>query len=129
MLLLLLILEYLSVFSGAIVSGVKSPSRRATSPSIEENSPSEEALNRLSRVFRIEKVPAHQLVPHRTPPQYMVDLYGSLAYQNGITKQDTPYGSDVVRGLPDRGEFTYQRQVTYCYVVENLNVVKMPLFM
>ena len=60
-----------------------------------------EAMERLSKVFRLDKVPV--LRHHRSPPQYMVDLYNNVADNDGITKNRSPYGSDVVRGFPDRG--------------------------
>ena len=103
MVLLLLTVEFLSVFPGAIVSGTS----RGSSHRVRTAQPAmtEEAITRLSRVFRIDKVPVRDtLSQHRTPMEYMTNLYGTLAYQNGITKQDTPFNSDVVRGLPDRGE-------------------------
>ena len=59
------------------------------------------AIARLSKVFDIDRLP-HRL-SHRSPPQYMVDLYKSVADSDGITRHRGPYGSDVVRGLPDRG--------------------------
>ncbi len=61
-----------------------------------------EAIARLSQVFRLDKVPV--LRHHRSPPQYMVDLYHNVADSDGITKSRSPYGSDVVRGFPDRGK-------------------------
>lgn len=64
-----------------------------------------EAIVRLSQVFGIDKLPIHR--HHRSPPQYMMDLYQSVAYQDGITKTKSPYGSDVVRSLPDRGNHVY----------------------
>lgn len=60
-----------------------------------------EAIERLSQVFRLDKVPV--LRHHRSPPQYMVDLYNNVADNDGITKNRSPYGSNVVRGFPDRG--------------------------
>ncbi len=60
------------------------------------------AIQRLSRVFRLDKVPV--LRHHRSPPQYMLDLYRNVADSDGITKNRSPYGSNVVRGFPDRGE-------------------------
>ena len=61
-----------------------------------------EAIERLSQVFRLDKVPV--LRHHRSPPQYMVELYNNVADNDGITKNRSPYGSNVVRGFPDRGK-------------------------
>ena len=68
----------------------------------EEEEERAEAIERLSQVFRLDKVPV--LRHHRSPPQYMVELYNNVADNDGITKNKSPYGSDVVRGFPDRGK-------------------------
>lgn len=62
----------------------------------------DEAIQRLSRVFGIEKVPDD--ANHRSPPEYMVDLYNAVAYSDGITKTAAPYDADVVRGFADKGK-------------------------
>ena len=62
----------------------------------------EEALERLSQVFGIGKVP--KLHRRKTAPEYMLELYRSVAFSDGITRRATPYDADVVMGLPDRGE-------------------------
>ena len=93
------------MFPGASMSGSlrEGHSRVRGSPNSAPHRPvSDEAIARLSRVFRIDKIP-DTLSRYRTPPEYMTDLYETLAYQNGITKQDTPFKADIVRGLPDRG--------------------------
>ena len=61
-----------------------------------------EAIERLSEVFGIRKVPRQSY--HRSPPQFMMDLYHTLADPTGITKTSSPFDADVVRGFPDRGE-------------------------
>ena len=107
-LLLIFTMEFLLVFPGAILSGSSRGAihrRRGPSHAPQPAPLSADAIDQLSRVFRIDKIP-EVLSRHRTPPEYMTDLYGTLAYQNGITKQDTPFNSDVVRGLPDRGKLT-----------------------
>ena len=62
----------------------------------------EEALRRLSQVFGIGNVP--KLHKRKTAPEYMVELYRSVAFSDGITKRANPYDADVVRGFPDRGK-------------------------
>ena len=99
------------MFPGAILSGSSRGAihrRRGPSHAPQPAPLSADAIDQLSRVFRIDKIP-EVLSRHRTPPEYMTDLYGTLAYQNGITKQDTPFNSDVVRGLPDRGKLPVSR--------------------
>ena len=60
-----------------------------------------EALERLSQVFGIDQVPS--LTHHRSPPEYMLELYHSVAYSDGVSRKANPYDADVVRGFPDRG--------------------------
>ena len=74
--------------------------RRTVTPSVEGYT--EEALERLSQVFGIGKVP--KLHKAKTAPEYMMELYKSVAFSDGITRQANPYDADVVRGFPDRGK-------------------------
>ncbi|XP_076451708.1 bone morphogenetic protein 2-like [Babylonia areolata] len=60
----------------------------------------EDPLARLSRVFGIKRIPAR--VVHRTPPQYMTDLYRTVADNSGLTKASGPYNANTVRSFPDR---------------------------
>lgn len=105
------LLFFLLGFSGASVSGASGfpnyPAdidQRGVSPSRQQETRATvqtDAITRLSKVFGIDRVPMHR--HHRSPPQYMVELYNTVAYHNGITRIPGPYGSDVVRGFPDRG--------------------------
>ncbi|KAK2165714.1 hypothetical protein LSH36_46g07046 [Paralvinella palmiformis] len=81
--------------------------RRTVTPSVEGYT--EEALERLSQVFGIGKVP--KLHKAKTAPEYMMELYKSVAFSDGITRQANPYDADVVRGFPDRAP----RQQTHYY--------------
>ena len=63
---------------------------------------SHDALERLSNLFGISKIPKN--FHHRTPPDYMLELYSTVAYDDGITKQSVPYDADVVRAIPDKGK-------------------------
>ncbi len=62
----------------------------------------DDALERLSHLFGIDKLPgpAH----HRSPPEYMLNLFDKVAYSDGISKEATPHSADVVRGFPDKGK-------------------------
>lgn len=62
-----------------------------------------EAIQRLFKVFGISRVPDH--LHHSTPPQYMTDLFRSVAYDDGISKKSAPYNANTVRGFPDRGTY------------------------
>jgi len=50
-------------------------------------------------------------VRHRSPPDYMVQLYDTIAYTDGISKTAAPYEADVVRGIPDRGRHFFHIDV------------------
>jgi len=110
-------------------SAVPAPSRSRTSNSgsgVEDSDVDDAiALQQLTRVFGVESVSdyyhrqysdedgetqqsaRHHRVRHRPAPDYMVQLYDTVAYMDGISKTAAPYEADVVRGIPDRGERTY----------------------
>lgn len=60
----------------------------------------DDPLARLSKVFGISRIPANAV--HRTPPQYMTELYRSVAYSSGLTRTSGPYNANTVRSFPDR---------------------------
>ena len=99
---LLLGLSLFPTTSSAAVLYTEPHRSRSSSTDSSNTQVTSEAIERLSKVFGIDKPPIR--IHHRAPPQYMVDLYNSIAYQSGITKHKTPYDADVVRGLPDRGK-------------------------
>jgi len=105
-------------------SALPAPARGRTSVDAEELDVDDAtALEQLTRVFGVGRVSdyyvqrrrnsdeagetlqssARRRVRHRTPPEYMVDLYNTIAYNDGISKTAAPYEADVVRGIPDRG--------------------------
>lgn len=61
------------------------------------------ALQRLREVFDIEELPP-DVLPHKKPPQFMVDLFNKVADANGITRAPGLLEGDVVRSFEDRGE-------------------------
>lgn len=64
----------------------------------------DDPLARLSKVFGISRIPAR--VVHRTPPQYMTELYQAVAdTRSGLTKANGPYNANTIRSFPDRGEY------------------------
>jgi len=108
-----------------VLCGPVAPSspRRRTSRNREESN--EVALGELSRVFGVGHVsdyyrgtedsaagPSshrhhhHHHHRHRSPPEYMTELYSTVAYADGISKTASPYEADVVRGIPDGGMYT-----------------------
>jgi hypothetical protein len=40
----------------------------------------------------------------RDPPQYMLDLYNSVADQNGITRSTNPYNATTIRSFANKGQ-------------------------
>ncbi|XP_054019629.1 bone morphogenetic protein 7 [Dryobates pubescens] len=59
------------------------------------------ALQRLREVFDVEELPP-DFLPHKKPPQFMVDLFNKVAYANGITRDPGLLEGDVVRSFEDR---------------------------
>ncbi|NXD75592.1 BMP7 protein, partial [Halcyon senegalensis] len=59
------------------------------------------ALQRLREVFDIEELPP-DVLPHKKPPQFMVDLFNKVADANGITRAPGLLEGDVVRSFEDR---------------------------
>lgn len=54
-------------------------------------------------MFGIKRIPGK--VVHRTPPQYMTELYDMVADTSGLTKASGPYNANTVRSFPDRGQY------------------------
>jgi len=70
------------------------------------------ALRQLTRVFGVESVSDyyhdhHHTWRHRSAPEYMQQLYDTVAYTDGVSRTAAPYEADVVRGIPDKGKRTY----------------------
>ncbi|KAL8587805.1 hypothetical protein ACOMHN_021023 [Nucella lapillus] len=60
----------------------------------------QDPLARLSKVFGISRIPAKAI--HRTPPQYMTELFREVADTGGLTKASGPYDANTIRSFPDR---------------------------
>ncbi|XP_067309445.1 anti-dorsalizing morphogenic protein [Pseudorasbora parva] len=61
-----------------------------------------EAIKRLLEVFGMEDPPAALARGHKQPPQYMLDLYNTIADVDGVTKDPTLLEGNTVRGFFDR---------------------------
>ncbi|KAG8454699.1 hypothetical protein GDO86_001064 [Hymenochirus boettgeri] len=59
------------------------------------------ALKRLLEVFGIEE-PPHYVQHVKQPPQYMVDLYNTVAYEDGVTKDPDLLEGNTVRSFFDK---------------------------
>ncbi|XP_069123479.1 bone morphogenetic protein 7-like [Argopecten irradians] len=75
-----------------------------------------EVIERLSRFFGIDRVPAR--VIHKSPPQFMIDLYASITEPGGLVKRESPYRADVIRSFPDR---EWRQQMHFYYNVSYLS--------
>ncbi|KAL7851258.1 hypothetical protein AOLI_G00216140 [Acnodon oligacanthus] len=60
------------------------------------------ALKRLLEVFGLEGHPASQPRSHKQPPQYMLDLYNTVADVDGVTKDPTVLEGNTVRSFFDK---------------------------
>lgn len=61
-----------------------------------------EALKRLLEVFGMEDPPAAVSRGHKQPPQYMLDLYNTIADVDGVTKDPTLLEGNTVRSFFDK---------------------------
>lgn len=65
-----------------------------------------EALKRLLKVFGIDDPP--QYFHHvKQPPQYMIDLYNTIADEDGVTKDPDLLEGNTVRSFFDKGKDFY----------------------
>ncbi|XP_051715746.1 anti-dorsalizing morphogenic protein [Ctenopharyngodon idella] len=61
-----------------------------------------EAIKRLLEVFGMEDPPAALVRGHKQPPQYMLDLYNTIADVDGVTKDPTLLEGNTVRSFFDK---------------------------
>lgn len=61
-----------------------------------------EAIRRLLEVFGMEDPPAALARGHKQPPQYMLDLYNTIADVDGVTKDPTLLEGNTVRSFFDK---------------------------
>uniref|UniRef100_A0A8C1D497 Anti-dorsalizing morphogenic protein n=2 Tax=Cyprinus carpio TaxID=7962 RepID=A0A8C1D497_CYPCA len=61
-----------------------------------------EAIRRLLEVFGMEDPPAALVRGHKQPPQYMLDLYNTIADVDGVTKDPTLLEGNTVRSFFDK---------------------------
>ncbi|GFN96339.1 bone morphogenetic protein 7-like [Plakobranchus ocellatus] len=91
----------------------ESPTEQSSSPYSQQSSSSSsfsssfakseskpDALTRLSKVFGISRIPHGNI--HRSPPQYMQELYASTTDTGGLTRARGPYNSNTIRSFPDK---------------------------
>lgn len=80
-------------------------------PVAENQSESEEvrlaAIKRLLEVFGMEDPPASVVRNHKQPPQYMLDLYNTVADVDGVTKDPTLLEGNTVRSFFDKCKLNY----------------------
>jgi len=61
-----------------------------------------EAIKRLLEVFGMEDPPAALVRGHKQPPQYMLDLYNTIADVDGVTKDPSLLEGNTVRSFFDK---------------------------
>ncbi|XP_065118468.1 anti-dorsalizing morphogenic protein [Paramisgurnus dabryanus] len=61
-----------------------------------------EAIKRLLEVFGMDDPPAALSRGHKQPPQYMLDLYNTIADVNGVTKDPSLLEGNTVRSFFDK---------------------------
>lgn len=65
------------------------------------------AIKRLLEVFGMEDPPAALGRSHKQPPQYMLDLYNTVADTDGVTKNPTLLEGNTVRGFFDKCKLSF----------------------
>ncbi|XP_017350597.1 anti-dorsalizing morphogenic protein [Ictalurus punctatus] len=75
------------------------------------------AIKRLLEVFGMEDPPASLSRGHKQPPQYMLDLYNTVADVDGVTKDPTLLEGNTVRSFFDK---LHSQQVEFMF---NLSTV------
>lgn len=74
------------------------------------------AIKRLLEVFGMEDPPASLSRGHKQPPQYMLDLYNTVADVDGVTKDPTLLEGNTVRSFFDKRKlFIYCMQNILLY--------------
>ncbi|TRY55182.1 hypothetical protein DNTS_032665, partial [Danionella cerebrum] len=71
-----------------------------------------EAIKMLLEVFGMEDPPAALVRSHKQPPQYMLDLYNSIADVDGVTKDPTLLEGNTVRSFFDK---LHSEQIEYLF--------------
>lgn len=93
-----------------------------------ENEPKEvrsEAIRRLLEVFGMEDPPAALGRGQKQPPQYMLDLYNTIADVDGVTKDPTLLEGNTVRSFFDKRKITFlYTSVLFCSFLCNPNYLK-----
>ncbi|XP_062844018.1 anti-dorsalizing morphogenic protein [Trichomycterus rosablanca] len=75
------------------------------------------AIKRLLEVFGMEDPPASVVRNHKQPPQYMLDLYNTVADVDGVTKDPTLLEGNTVRSFFDK---LHSEQIAFVF---NLSTV------
>ena len=86
-----------------LLSASSGDSGDQSQPSLGGDPPPQDALARLSQVFGIARIPRHSI--HRSPPQFMKEMYQDISGIGGLSRKAGPYNSNVIRSFPDKGEW------------------------
>lgn len=64
------------------------------------------SAKKMDELFNPMDLPESSSVPHRKAPQFMLDLFNSVADSNGIPRNSEKLEGNVVRSFEDRGELS-----------------------
>lgn len=79
------------------------------------------AIKRLLEVFGMEDPPAFPGRGHKQPPQYMLDLYNTVADVDGVTKNPTLLEGNTVRSFFDKCKFLFRLILFFKHVYTTSN--------
>ncbi|XP_077999236.1 bone morphogenetic protein 2-like [Glandiceps talaboti] len=96
-------ISYHFVVSSPITADLTNDYRRMESHEEMNNMVREQAIEQLSEVFGIPNHRTPHLRQNNSPPQFMIDLYRSIADDSGITRAPNPYHADIIRSFPNKG--------------------------
>lgn len=73
------------------------------------------AIKRLLEVFGMEDPPVFPGRGHKQPPQYMLDLYNTVADVDGVTKDPTLLEGNTVRSFFDKCKLSFNSRTVYYF--------------
>lgn len=72
------------------------------------------SAEKMDELFNPKDLPEISAVPHRKAPQFMLDLFNSVADSNGYPRNSEKLEGNVVRSFEDRGESKRIIRTNFC---------------
>uniref|UniRef100_A0A8C4TLP7 Bone morphogenetic protein 2-like n=1 Tax=Erpetoichthys calabaricus TaxID=27687 RepID=A0A8C4TLP7_ERPCA len=97
--------------------------RVPTGPPDPETEPKEvvsKAIQALHEIFDFDDVP-QKTVSHKKAPQFMVDLFNTVADSGGITRYPNILEGNIVRSFEDKGELCSPRRSLYYFNLSSVH--------